>query len=237
MVHPFHLAGLDVQNRQVYAVLIVANFVARGDVFGIPGFSHEIRHNRILRSGTGLRDAGDHVFLIRCKRQRGDGLLSLQVKRFARILPLLLGFVLFLLSSLLANHVQEFLFLFLHELLAVGSLLFFVAASATRLSLCLSRTGCRLTSGRRSADIGHLHQRPSVERHHVKVVPARERDSLLVPGEVRISFEVFCFRKLLSLPGGGVIKEQVTIARIDRPFLIQRCGARSRRREFRLGFG
>ena len=90
----------------------------------------------------------------------------------------------------------------------------------------------RACHGRRArrADIGHLHQRSPVERHHVEILAPGERDALAVRKEAGIALGIGRPGDLLRLPGGLVVDEQVTSVGVDRQAVIlagiAECGRR-----------
>ena len=139
----------------------------------------------------------------------------------------------------------------------------FLGCSRLRLASCSSRSSARsrMTSNRsfwsflsaswlavpflfagrwrtsRWTNIRHLFGCPAIERDHIQVIPARERDSLFIEREMRIAFDVVCFGDLPRGARGSVVQPYVAVARIDRPLLISRGIARGRRRHFRLVIG
>src|SRR6266540_798549 len=107
------------------------------------------------------------------------------------MLALALGFVLFAFLGATLDYVEQIAFLFLEELLTIGSLLLScvralcpLSTAALSLTLALSLAAAKSTAGgwrgsRRcgsGGDLGHLHKRACFERHHVQVIRAREID-------------------------------------------------------------
>ena len=92
------------------------------------------------------------------------------------MLALAPGLLLFPLLRALPDHVEQILLVFFERLLAGRPFLF---AGRWRTS--------------RWTNIRHLFGCPAIERDHIQVIPARERDALFIVREMRIAFRCRLF--------------------------------------------
>ena len=65
MLHPFHFAILDADEREARGALTVADIGTAGDVFGVRGFGDVVGNDGVLSGRDGrLENSGDDVLLV-----------------------------------------------------------------------------------------------------------------------------------------------------------------------------
>ena len=85
VIHPFHLAGLDVDDGEARSALAVADIGAARDVFGVGAVGDVVGNDGVLGGrGGSFEDGGDHVLLVGRELQCAGGLAGLQGERLAR---------------------------------------------------------------------------------------------------------------------------------------------------------
>ena len=197
------------------ARLRIADVGAAGNVLGVCGFGDVVGDDRVLRRWRASTTVAMTVFssgescrpATVCRAWSVNGLRGFSFLRRASVLLAAGG--------ALANHLQQFLLLLLDLLLAVGAARRLAgrrwsapAASAT------SAPARRLSACRGAAsfwpDVGHLRERPVLEREDVEVVGAGEGRCACRPARNRgLHLGVGGPGDLAGLAGGVVVDEQV----------------------------
>src|ERR1035437_6535990 len=123
VIHPFHLAGLHVEDGEARSALGVADIGAAGEVFGVSAVADEVGNDGAFGGRGGrFEDARDDVLFVGRELQSAGGLARLQGEGLAcgggLQCALLLFFALF---DALADHLQEFLLFLLEVFLAIAA--------------------------------------------------------------------------------------------------------------------
>src|SRR5262249_32662664 len=113
MIDPVHVAGLDRNDRQARAVLLVADLVAAGKLFGIGRLGDVIRHDGVLRPRRGLADRSGDVLAAGRKLQVGDGWGAGRRESFALLALFPLALLLFAFLPPPADGLDQFALLLL----------------------------------------------------------------------------------------------------------------------------
>ena len=236
-VDPFHLAGRDVENRGTLFVLRLADVRVAVDVLRVRRFGDVIRHVFVLHAVRGFRDHRDDGLSIGSKFEAIRVLPGLQLERLA-LRPLILfalRFRFFADCLALLHGEDEIDLLLLEKFLAVGSFrgrgrrCSAASTAAATAAASSAGAGCgsgRRALGRRGANIGQLFQQAGVERHHIEIAAAHERDALFIERELRIRFRVGGLGDLALRAQRKIVNENVAVLRVGDAACDPWCGCR-----------